>query len=76
LRVVDDADTHTRVRRKPNYAARRTELLTIRMTMQERGEASTVAERRGISVAELVRRFIKSELEALGASAPARGMRQ
>jgi hypothetical protein len=53
------------VRRLANYDARRTELLTIRMTMQERGEATTVAKQRGISVAELVRRFIKSELAAL-----------
>jgi hypothetical protein len=47
-------------------AERRTELLTIRMSMRERGEAQTVADRRGVSVAELVRQFLKSEMIALG----------
>lgn len=47
---------------------RRTELLTIRMTMRERGEAQTVAQAKGRSVAELVREFFAAELAALSAA--------
>jgi hypothetical protein len=50
---------------------RRTELLTIRMTMRERGEAQTVAQAKGRSVAELVRAFFAAELAALAVSEPA-----
>lgn len=63
---------HTLVRR----TNRRTELLTIRMTMQERGEIQDVAQAHGVAVAELVRAYVRAELAILKSAVEPKGARK
>ena len=50
---------------------RRTEQMVIRVSMRERGDFGELAKIRGVTIAELLRRYVRRELDAAKAQGQA-----